>query len=498
MINKKFILSAIATLLLFSMGLLYSQSTPNNFNHQTDLFIAQFDNIPDADDVHAQAAVACLLSHPSLSQVNYLAVAGAYGKQISNEAFHYIDSRSLFSLAFGIEGKNWVDAHLDRNGAVQHISDKVQAILNAGGKVWVMEAGQADVSALWLHDVINNGVAAQTVKDNVIIVQHSLWNERNASKGTLDTVKKLATYVQIDDGNNTYGKGIDRGANTPKYKTETTNTDLEFLSNALSASNPNTFTRTLWTEANNIIVASGFNEKYSPIDEGGLDFSDTVEAMWIFNLAGDTAGLTTVSDFWNTFVINTPTVGHSSHVIDEIDGVVVIEAENTHSNLGKWLLKSTPLNNDYTGIGYLEFDGNTTINGDQHSPLEYVFNINTPGLYKLELRCARETLVINGKERSDVANDCYVRVEGDYHAGPNPGTTHATQAELSVLQSDTKFFGGDDHTFVWASGNRLDLGGHNNKRIAIYNFKAGETYKLVISGRSRYYKLDRIAFRKIE
>lgn len=45
------------------------------------------------------------------------------------------------------------------------------------------------------------------------------------------------------------------------------------------------------------------------------------------------------------------------------------------------------------------------------------------------------------------------------------------------------------------SGNRLDPGGHENKRVAIYRFKEGETYKLVVSGRSRFFKLNRIAFR---
>ncbi|MDF7800414.1 hypothetical protein P4C99_13130 [Pontiellaceae bacterium B1224] len=50
-------------------------------------------------------------------------------------------------------------------------------------------------------------------------------------------------------------------------------------------------------------------------------------------------------------------------------------------------------------------------------------------------------------------------------------------------------------TLVWATGIRIDPGGHRNKRVAVYNFKAEETYKLVVSGRSQKYKLDRIVFR---
>ena len=64
-----------------------------------------------------------------------------------------------------------------------------------------------------------------------------------------------------------------------------------------------------------------------------------------------------------------------------------------------------------------------------------------------------------------------------------------------MLKSDTKFYGGDHKRFVWATGKRLDAGGHKNKRGAIYEFKAGETYRLLVSGRSQKFKLDRIVFR---
>ena len=33
------------------------------------------------------------------------------------------------------------------------------------------------------------------------------------------------------------------------------------------------------------------------------------------------------------------------------------------------------------------------------------------------------------------------------------------------------------------------------KRVAVYDFLAGETYNLVISGRSQEFKLDRVVFR---
>ncbi|MGJ8634452.1 MAG: hypothetical protein ACSHX7_11090 [Luteolibacter sp.] len=100
--------------------------------------------------------------------------------------------------------------------------------------------------------------------------------------------------------------------------------------------------------------------------------------------------------------------------------------------------------------------------------------------------------------RQDVANDCYVRVKGDFDAGENAADKHRAEAPLKLLKEDTKFFGGGNNEFIWVSGNKLDPGGHNNKRVAVYRFKKGETYELVVSGRSQLFKLDRIVFRHEE
>ncbi|MEX0330413.1 MAG: DUF5060 domain-containing protein [Puniceicoccaceae bacterium] len=173
----------------------------------------------------------------------------------------------------------------------------------------------------------------------------------------------------------------------------------------------------------------------------------------------------------------------------EAGGLVIMEMEVTPSDLGKWIPENTI--SGYTGGGYLRFDGNTYTNGPATSPLVYRFKINQGGLYYLHLHCAKET--IDG--RTDVANDAYVRVEGDYAAGPGPYTSHGDNAPLSALKSDTKFFGGSNLNFSWASGSQLDLGGHSNKRVAVYEFKAGEEYTLVVSGRSRHFRINRLLFR---
>ncbi|KAA1259900.1 hypothetical protein LF1_24370 [Rubripirellula obstinata] len=188
-------------------------------------------------------------------------------------------------------------------------------------------------------------------------------------------------------------------------------------------------------------------------------------------------------------------VGNSlaNPVYQEQNGLVVFEAENTPSRLGSWRRENSI--QGHAGKGYLNFTGNEYLTGRPNSPLQYTFKINKPGLYSLHLHCARETQVIDGETRKDVANDCFVRVQGNFDSGPNSGDKHGDHAPLPLLKKDTKFFGGKDKEFVWASGNQLDPGGHSNKRVAIYRFNTGNLYTLVVSGRSKGFKLDRIVFR---
>jgi len=178
----------------------------------------------------------------------------------------------------------------------------------------------------------------------------------------------------------------------------------------------------------------------------------------------------------------------------EQNGLVIMEAESTDSDLNLWV-KETSVSG-FTGGEYLEFTGNSPLNGPAVSPLSYTFSVSTSGLYHLHMRVARENVVINGETRTDVANDGFVRLDGDYGAGPNAGNSHGDDAPLANLKANTKFFGGNPNEFVWASGNRLDLGGETNKRVALYDLKAGETYTFVLHGRSQLFKVDRIVFRR--
>lgn len=188
---------------------------------------------------------------------------------------------------------------------------------------------------------------------------------------------------------------------------------------------------------------------------------------------------------------------------DPLDGTVIMEAENTDSDFGEWILNTTTDVSDLTGTGAIEFTGNSYTSGPVNSPLEYRFRINKGGIYHLELHAAK----LNQANRTDVANDCFIKLTGNFDAvNPDPldipnnslsysHEYHNNDAPLEVLRSHYKFFGGNNNQFVWESGSRIDLGGEGNKRRAEYRLYAGEIYTFTISGRSRDFKINRILFR---
>lgn len=274
-----------------------------SFDKEKDLLLAQFDSKPDADDIHAQAALGSMLAHPDLAGVNCFAVAGAIGIQDGA----YIDSTSLFNLAFGKKNQDWTDASggdAHWKASVKRIRDRVRSTLKGGGTVWVQEAGQSDITRDWVAALIASGVSEELIQEKVIVVQHSPWNEKKTTTADLNYVRNKTDYHAIDDGNadlGDYSKRPHRGEKTPGYVSKA----KKWLQLAQAADNPNPKARALWTEAVRIIDATGFKANYSEIPDGGVDFSDCVENWYIFEI-GDSAD--TVGKFWKRYVVNTPVI----------------------------------------------------------------------------------------------------------------------------------------------------------------------------------------------
>jgi len=174
----------------------------------------------------------------------------------------------------------------------------------------------------------------------------------------------------------------------------------------------------------------------------------------------------------------------SQKVYKENAGVILMEAENTVSSFDLWNKEKSFAS--YSGSGYLEFTGNQADGkGDFRSPLLYKFTITTPGDYALYIR-SRSRLLVD--ERNDLANDAWVRVEGDYTVGTGG------PPDRSWLEKDTKIFVSRGGNGDWGWANKLDI--NHVQPAAIYNFKAGKTYTLYLSGRSLRFNIDRILFVK--
>jgi len=265
------------------------------FDKNKDFLLANFDLRPDEDDVHAAAALASMLKHPDLNGVDFHAVAGAYG--IQGNKYITAATPGLYNNLFGPKNNKWSDAHNERNASLNRVKNKIVSVLNAGNQVFVQEAGQSDFT----HDVLkavisqNNGVNAAKVKNNVIVVQHSQWNENKTTQWKLNWVRNNTDYRKIADGNS-------GGNGTPQYK----NNNSSWMNRAKANNNPNTSSRNFWRQADNVCDNFQAGWENPTIAGGGVDYSDTVEIWWIFNI-GNNAN--TIQKFWNRYIVNTPSGG---------------------------------------------------------------------------------------------------------------------------------------------------------------------------------------------
>lgn len=278
------------------------------FNKSKDILITQFDGKPDPDDIHSQAALGCMLNHKDFEGVNYYGVAGAIGKQ----GGRFIESGSLLDMALG--AGNWTHAINDKEGSITRIANKVIPILQNGGRVWVQEAGNSNLTKLWVERV-QQTVANNVVKNNVIVVQHSKWNY-NLTDNTanellpvnqqiiMNFIKANTSFYYINDGNfnfNDTSSGSVNGTNengiwkTPSYRSISTS----YLNQVQS--NGNTKAKALWNEATRIIDAHGHKPSHSSITVGGIDYSDIVEDWWILNIG---ANADNNDKFWARYVTN--------------------------------------------------------------------------------------------------------------------------------------------------------------------------------------------------
>ncbi|MCJ8190694.1 hypothetical protein [Sphingomicrobium aestuariivivum] len=237
------------------------------FDPARDLLVANYDGKPDVDDLQAVAGLGSVLKDPAFACVDYVATAGAYGSQ----GGEYLAAPELFDLAFG---DRWLDAHGAREETIGTLARRMLETTSTGGRVWVAEAGQSDVTAAAVRRI------PEELWRRVHVVQHSYWNESQTGAEAIQTVVYNTSYHRVQDGN-----FADNGS--PAFNTKDGSHWAALLSHPEVGP--------LWTEAKRLSDLHNPRAAYvnPAVAAGGLDFSDTVEVAYIFGF-DDMAG---VGDF---------------------------------------------------------------------------------------------------------------------------------------------------------------------------------------------------------
>lgn len=254
----------------------YSNSAEPTFNKEKDLLLLHFDLKTDVDDVHTIAALDLILQSNTFKDINYYAVSGTYGKQ----GGLYVPANNLFDIVFN---KNWTDAHMHRQQSINNVVRKITQTLSSNGLIWITEAGQSDFTQTIIQELDKNNISF--TKAQMIVAQHSTWNENETSEDALTFVKNRTSYNKIPDGN-----AIDNG--TPGFNNE--KYSVSMLENKAMRSSK------AWIEANKVSTKyNGVNGRYNnkAISSGGADFSDLVEVVWILGIND----VPTVAEFFTTF-----------------------------------------------------------------------------------------------------------------------------------------------------------------------------------------------------
>ena len=206
--------------------------------------------------------------------------------------------------------------------------------------------------------------------------------------------------------------------------------------------------------------------------------------------------------------------GGGAMFVADLERYIVMEVESVSIPSGhEWVADNSLA--DFNGSGYYRFVGNGICNGPAGSPLRYVFEIRAPARYELRLRAAKVAHCVAGAPqgngtctehdrtcsslgepidgscgdpgqciRNDISNDAFVYIE----ASDGEYVPFVDQPSGSIGEP-IKLFGGQPNAWAWTGKRALDRSG---KWDAHWDLDAG-VYTLVLQGRSRAFRIDRIA-----
>jgi len=196
---KKLILAFLVGIVATANLLATEENKTTNFNPQKDLLSLHYDQAPDKDDGHSAAADRTILESlygRDWIKKHVVAVSGTYGK---NAKTFNSKSDAVMDATWNDCG-GWISCHNNREQGVADLIKRWNAVLEAGGDVWVKEGGQSDVTAEVVRKIKAESPNLNTTV-RIHVVQHSDWNEKQTTNAALAYTKKQTQYIRIRDAN---------------------------------------------------------------------------------------------------------------------------------------------------------------------------------------------------------------------------------------------------------------------------------------------------------
>ena len=424
-----------------------------------EYIVSHFDgNRGDLDDIAAVPIVAALTNAQGIADKSiffYNNNLSHYQKNLNNERIKKMRKGAAFAEKLGIET---FDYQADLSGTTK----KLVQIFNSGEKVLSFEGGPMEAVYRALEQTSKKNL------NNITLISHSRSNERSnsginpegiQSRNWLDLKRNFPeiTFIEIKDQNN--GSNNDRGFYSHLWGW-LDNTDNVVLK-----------------EARQLMKNAGGTKINDPSDAGMHFFAFTG------NENGNPKDAKKFFDANPPSFVSSPTPKDPTNDIPDIpqpttngnvyqvkNGQVIIEAENTKLQ-GDWEKITV------AGRQGILYDGaNSYGKVPVGQTLEYSFKTDESGNYKIALHSARHRAAMQ-EFKNDLGNDAWVKVID-------------SQTNQTILKPTKLFtaFGPANDKYKW--GDTFDA---NHKKFdAAVNLNANREYKLLISGRSDGYVIDRI------
>ncbi|MEM9935523.1 MAG: Ig-like domain-containing protein [Bacteroidota bacterium] len=189
----------------------------------------------------------------------------------------------------------------------------------------------------------------------------------------------------------------------------------------------------------------------------------------------------------NTVLVNVTDPSGCTATHEEVNGIVMIEAESI-SPVDGWVIENSL--NEYSGSGYIKWDGSDQFNNPGQGIMSYSIQVNTPGRYRVNWK-SRIAIGTNGTEHNDSwlrfpdASDFYGQ-RGSSKVYPK-GTGKTPNPKGNSGDGWLKVFMNEVNKWAWAAY----TSDHDAHEIFV-EFDTPGIYTLEISGRSNGHAIDRV------